>query len=156
MVRINYNVRGQADLNQILRKALNQALTDSVDAIKDILIKEIDKQVYRVYRPRFYKRRKSRGGLSDSAFIQGKLVSDGVLTIRTYAPKNIGYPNSSTEKLLDEIVVSGVGYDYAYNGKYNYEQPRDFYQSTEDILQRGTMKNILVQSLRSAGYEVII
>lgn len=111
-----------AALNKKAQEALE---SDVAPIVKRVLKDSIQAEVYDSYSPKRYHRRKADGGLMDENNIHSD-VRNCTLTVKNHAPLAPGYPNSDFTKTLDEIIVTGSGYDYlGYGGAY--EQPRDFY-----------------------------
>jgi len=138
----------KADVDNCLR-------LEGLEAVKDSMVKSIESEVYSVYTPSIYNRRKSNGGLIDRDNNIIGTVKDGELTVRNVTPLNDDYGSSSfrNEKTLTGIIISGEGYryDFPYSGV-----PRDFIQETrEDLENNDTIHKTIMSGLKKRGHNVV-
>lgn len=108
-----------------LQKRINIAqTTDVAAAVREEMKDQIEQEVYSVYDPKVYERKKDNGGLTDDENIDSYLTDATTLVVesnRFDGDKNVG-----------ETIVTGDGYDYSfpYSGR-----PRDYIEATRDSLE---------------------
>ena len=124
----------QNNIDDVLDKDVSQV----VKAQEQI---EIQEKVYNVYpHPKVYVGRGYKGGLIDDSNMN-HTVQDGELTVTNDTPINEDYSLDDHGMTLNQMIITGKGYDYPtwVHNPYPYEQPRDYVQETEDELEENNM-----------------
>lgn len=144
-----------------LRSDIENVLMDEVlEEVRDTEIKHIEEDVYSVYSPSIYKRRKGDGGLSDPENIVGT-VKNMELTVENITPFNEEYGGRNSGIGLGEMVNDGGNYlhdyDYGFRGiEAPYSKPRPFLDNAiEEIENTNSVENTLANGLRKRKYDVI-
>lgn len=128
-----------------LQKRINVAQTTDVAAtVREEMIDQIEQEVYSVYDPKIYERKKDNGGLTDDDNIDSYMTNATTLVVesnRFDGSKNVG-----------EVVVTGEGYNYGF--PYNGVE-RDYVEATRDSLEAtGSHVDALVRGLKRQGINV--
>jgi hypothetical protein len=141
--------RSFADLKKFLNESIEKAIKGKVvKKVKNIMRKQIIKDVYRVYNPTMYKRRGTQGGLLANENIVSNNRGKKAVEIFNIAERNRDYSDTVyTNKYLTPLIELGhlqakgssiagnQGYNYPY--KYlAYYQPRPFMRNTRNELIR--------------------
>lgn len=142
------------DLLSDLKYDIEDTLQDEVlDEVKKIEIEHVEKDVFSVYSPIIYSRRKT-GGLDAPDNIIGT-VENMELTVENITPFNDDYGSSNHGVGLADLVNDGDnlrGYFYDYPGSFN--QPRPFLDNTEEeIEQTEQIDNALEKGLNKRGWK---
>lgn len=143
-----------------IEKSINQTLQKEVsNQVKETMQDQINETVYSVYNPHVYKRRGIYGGLLDIDNIQSTPIENGI-EVKNIAPLNTEYGIASQDlfgETLDEIIVYGGDYyEFQGTGRGDYLQPRDFYTTTIEELERsGLVITALKDGLREHGIDTI-
>jgi len=118
--------------------------TDVADTLTQHVLESVRQNVYDVYEPKEYVRRKQNGGLLDRENYHATAF-DNVLAL-TNATRDNGYSREQDREIVD-VVESGKGYDWYSPG------PRPF---MEEALQKGITDGSLEESLylglKNRGY----
>lgn len=145
-----------------LRSDIENVLMDEVlDKVREIEIEYIEEDVYSVYQPSIYRRRKKNGGLSDPENIIGTIEGDMQLVVENITPFNEEYGGSNSGIGLAEMVNDGGNYlhdyDYGFRGiEAPYSKPRPFLDNTiEEIENTNSVENTLANGLRKRKYYVV-
>ena len=94
-----------------LRSDIENVLMDEVlDKVREIEIEHIEEDVYSVYQPSIYRRRKKNGGLSDPENIIGTIEGDMQLVVENITPFNEEYGGKNSGEGLSEMVNDGGNY----------------------------------------------
>lgn len=151
-------------MQKILQSTITDALsTDVAEDIKKIEAKQVEKLVYGVYAPVFYKRREGGGGLADVANMVTN-VGNMEIAVKNETPFNNAYdfnspsfvppPNSGNElAILVEGGHGSGGYIYNYPYYDEYLAPRPFTQGTIEELKKGALKKSFIQALKRRGID---
>lgn len=144
-----------------LKRRLNATLQDDVvKAVKETEQKHVQRDVYAAYKPKYYQRRMSSGGLIDE---QNMVVETGDLevSIDNQTSFNNGYdwnpgfrppPNNGNElEVLVEYGDGGGGYIYNYPSDPAFTSPRPFIHNTVDELKNGKLRESVVSGLAKRG-----
>lgn len=125
--------------------------------INDAIVEGVEKKVYPAYEPEKYKRRKSRGGLSDPTNIRGKIIygERGGSRLRVRFKNYTTGKRRGGEKELDGIVVTGQGYSWSKSKIYQMEASgnplvRDFYGYAAEVID-DTIAVELAENLTNRG-----
>ena len=114
------------NLNYLFKYIENQLQdtmkNDVSEMAKDRMSQSVNKSVYSVYSPEYYKRRMEMGGLSDTDNITVTEIENGII-LQNDTPLD----NNSTSYRLDDIIVN--------RGVLGYPQGRDFYSETIEHLK---------------------
>lgn len=136
-----------SDLEKYLKKQIKDALANEVKSeVVETERRHVQKDVYEVYNPKMYKRRKENGGLMDEKNIVGVMLSDDTLEVENKTPANpYGIPQErvTTEgKNLPGLIEFGDDNGY---GRYDfppsdgeddsYMFPRPFISNTVEELK---------------------
>lgn len=134
-----------AKVRPALLKKIDEALTNEVFAeVQDEEAATIYEEVYKVYKPRMYRRRGEYEGLGDpeNIVIKGGSAKGGVLTVVNVTDPNPGgCPDEdmvTTGKDLPQLVEHGQGYrfyQYDFPSGGRYMKPRPFTARTKEHLQ---------------------
>lgn len=145
-----------------LRSDIENVLMDEVlDKVREIEIEHIEEDVYSVYQPSIYRRRKKNGGLSDPENIIGTIEGDMQLVVENITSFNEEYGGKNGGEGLAEMVNDGGNsehdYDYGFRGiEAPYSKPRPFLDNTiEEIENTNSVENTLANGLRKRKYDVI-
>ncbi len=140
------------DSIESLSKYIQNNIDDVLDKEVSQIVKaqeqvEIQSKVYDVYpHPIGYIRREYNGGLIDDLNMK-HTVQNGELVVTNETPINEDYSIGNNGMTLNEMVITGKGYDYpsCVHNPYPYEQPRDYIQATEDELKEN---NVCTETLK--------
>lgn len=116
-------------------------LDDVAEVVKDEMSEAIQTSVYRVYQPKYYRRRYGDGGLGARENLEVEEIPDGI-SVKDVAPLD----NHNPLYDLDDIIVNGLGM-----------QPfdRDFYSETAESLKNtNNHTEALKQGLKKRGFKV--
>ena len=128
------------DLTRYVQDNINEVLEDEVlDAVRTVMLRHVEADVYDKYSPREYVRRREDGGLSDPDNIVSDLASDGVVWIGNSAEFSQNPPSDNYGWELSGLVEFGDGwdgyyYEYQISGR-PYMQPRPFISNTRQELK---------------------
>lgn len=130
-----------SDLQKEIKSRIKDSLENEVfTRVQDVERKMIRKNVYKVYKPRKYSRRKDNGGLTDRNNIVKSMNREGnrlKVSNVTRRSKNM------TQKYLTPLIIYGHkkseqlgigGYEYIVSGA-SYLQERDFIKATRKELE---------------------
>lgn len=148
------------ELEKELYKRINTALdTEVADTVKNVMSDHIRDDVYNKYKPKYYIRRGSDGGLADTENLNATLGGDGELFVQNitlgsktfYSKHAEGYvPSGNANEFITPIIESGVGYD-AWDEAF----PRPYVQNTHDDLEQNHYHTeAMKRSLKKQGLEV--
>lgn len=151
--------------NRKLMSKIDNAMSNEVfKKVQDEEAATIYEEVYKVYTPIMYDRRREYGGLADPYNIEmrGGTAKNGVLVVvNTTEPNPGGCPDVgqvTTGKNLPELVEYGDGYKfYRYDFPKNrrYMKPRPFTQKTiEHLKQNRAHVSALKAGLKRQGIKV--
>ena len=150
----------EKQLLKALCSDIEDVLMDEVlKKVRKIEIKHIEEDVYSVYSPSIYKRRKSDEGLSDPDNIVGT-VKNMELTIDNIVPFNEEYGGNNRGEGLAEMVNDGGNYlhdyDYGFRGiEAPYSKPRPFLDNTVDEIESGDeVEDALAKGLKKRNYDI--
>lgn len=137
-----------------LKNDIEDTLQNEVlEEVKRVEIKHVEEDVFSVYDPIIYSRRKI-GGLDDPDNIIGT-VENMELTVENVTPFNDDYGSSNHGVGLADLVNDGDslrGHFYDYPGSFN--QPRPFLDNTEEeIEQTEQIDNALEKGLNKRGWK---
>lgn len=156
---MNVTFQSLAQLKRYLEVQIEDTLMSDVkDEVANMIEESGLENVYAVYTPRVYRRRRETGGsLLDPKNYVGE-TNNGELTITSTASPDYGYKgiNDYTVKSLAELVEYGHGYNGQYYS-YPFEKmgPRPFIKPTIDKLAEGnTLKDIVKNGLKRHGLTV--
>ncbi|MDR1629235.1 MAG: hypothetical protein LBS36_03350 [Oscillospiraceae bacterium] len=154
-------VKTLEELNKVLRKKITESLkADVFESIKEVEKKHINSDIYDVYEPTWYTRRKSNGGLiDDSNFICDIDESALSLNVINVTPPNesvLGTPyDSSNKTALLSWIESGSVPNIFNNNDYAWMHPRPFVKnSIDDLLINKQHIKILKEGLLKRGLRV--
>lgn len=141
-------------LNDI-KADIEEVLMDEVlDKVKDIELRHIEDDVFSVYSPKIYERRRS-GGIDDQDNIVGE-VNNMQLSVDNMARFDDGYGTYNHGIGLADLINDGEhlnGYFYDYPGEFT--EPRPFVDNTiEEIERTNDVENALEQGLKRRKYDV--
>lgn len=147
-----------SDLEKYIRGAIKNSLKNEVfETVRDVEQQHIDDDVYGVYKPAMYKRRKTDRGLIADDSIKKTMIGDDTLQVTNIAkPNPIGYPQSQVTtkgKNLAMLVEGGDGasgfYDFPSDDEDAYMNPRPFTQNTiEELATTGKHIKALQDGLK--------
>jgi len=151
--------------NKQLMAKMDDAMTKEVfEEVRDEEAATIYSEVYKVYRPRIYRRRGEYGGMADPYNIEivGGAAKNGRMTVVNMTEPNPGGCLSdariTTGKNLPELIEYGDGYkfyqyDFPSNGRYM--MPRPFTAKTiEHLKDSGAHVTALKAGLKRQGVNV--
>jgi hypothetical protein len=160
--------------NQKIRPMVNDALGGEVlDTVADVEHAKIQSEVYDKYKPKHYKRRGDRGGLSDmehNLAINNASLKLGALYVENVTPPNPfnngvgvrpidgvgGYSSTTPDEPIAGLVERGTynpnGYGYDY---WSDAFARPFIEKTRAALRGGKARQALAEGLRRNGLTVI-
>lgn len=141
-------------LNDI-KSDIEDTLADEVlDEVRNIELKHVEEDVFSVYNPKIYERRRV-GGIDDPDNIIGQ-VNNMELEVDNITKFNDGYFSSNHGVGLADLINDGDsfgGYFYDYPGEFN--QPRPFLDNTiDEIEDTDSVENALERGLRKRKYDV--
>ena len=154
-----------SDLEKHLKKQIKDALASEVKSeVVETERRHIKKDVYEVYKPKMYKRRKDNGGLLDEENIVGTMISDDTLQVTNETPANpYGIPQEqvTTDKNLAMLIEYGDGgaggnnfYDFPSEDDSSYMNPRPFTANTiEELSQTKAHVKAFKEGLKRNGIE---
>lgn len=150
------------DINALLadvQKSINKSLQNEVmDAVRDVELSHIERDVLNVYTPSIYKRRAS-GGIDDVKNIVGT-VKDGKLTVDNVTPFNEDYDTSNRGTGLGYMINEGGNsehdYDYGFRGiEAPYSKPRPFIDNTvEELDKTEIIEDALAKGMSKDGIDL--
>lgn len=153
------------ELETYLKTKIKDSLEHEVKSeIVETERRHIQTDVYDVYKPKMYKRRKDNGGLMDKENIIGTMISNDTLEIINNTPPNpYGTPQErvSVNKDLPMLVEGGDGvggnnfYDFPSDEKdATYMFPRPFTANTiEELSQTKAHVKAFKEGLKRNGIE---
>lgn len=129
-----------------LQKDINKVMDvngEVAEEVKKIMREHVITDVYNAYpEPFSYVRRRDAGGLSDIDNIKVVKISDGIELINETK-------DSEGNKWITPIVESGKGYDH-----WRDSFARPFNKNTQEELDRGKSKEIIIKSLKKKGWNI--
>ena len=147
------------DINALLadvQKSINKSLKNEVmDAVREVELKHIERDVLSVYTPSIYERRSS-GGIDDERNIIGT-VKDGRLTVENVTPFNENYGTRNRGTGLGYMINEGGNsehdYDYGFRTiEAPYSQPRPFIDNTiEQLDKTEIIEDALAKGMKNDG-----
>ena len=158
-----------------IREALKRANIKLQPKIDDAMTKEVFEEVadeesatiydevYKVYKPKMYRRRGDNGGLGDpyNIAIRGGSAKNGkmaVVNLTDPNPDGCMSDGVTTGKDLPALIEYGHGYKwnyYDFPGKGKYMKPRPFTKKTiEHLKENGAHIDALRAGLRRQGIKV--
>lgn len=150
------------DINALLadvQKSINKSLKNEVmDAVRDVELSYIERDVLNVYSPSIYRRRMS-GGIDDVRNIVGT-VKDGRLTVENVTPFNEGYGTRNRGTGLGYMINEGGNsehdYDYGFRGiESPYSEPRPFIDNTiKELDKTEIIENALAKGMKKDGIDL--
>ena len=136
------------DLEKQMKKEIQAAITDTLEnevfeAIRDVVLNRVQNDVYDVYSPKVYVRRRTRQGLLDEKNVVYDLEKNGqslvVWNIAKFNPHNNPNSTFSTEKrknnILQKLIIDG--WTKVKPDDPAYKQPRPFMANAKKDLARG-------------------
>lgn len=143
------------DLLNDIKLDIEDTLCDEVlDEIKRIELEHVRDDVFSVYSPTIYSRRKSNG-IDDPDNIVGE-VNDMMLSVDNVTRFNEGYGTYNHGVGLTELINDGSstqGYCYDYPGEFNEARP--FIDNTIDEIERtDDIENALAKGLKKRKYDI--
>lgn len=150
------------DINALLadvQKSINKSLKNEVmDAVKEVELKHVERDVLSVYTPSIYERRGS-GGIDDDKNIIGT-VKNGRLTVENVTPFNDGYGTRNKGNTLGYMINEGgnseYDYDYGFRGaEAVYANPRPFIDNTvEELDKTEIIEDALARGMKKDGIDL--
>lgn len=147
------------DINALLadvQKSINKSLKNEVmDAVREVELSHIERDVLSVYTPSIYERRGS-GGIEDMRNIIGT-VKDGRLTVENVTPFNEDYGTRNRGTGLGYMINEGGNsehdYDYGFRTiEAPYSQPRQFIDNTiEELDKTEIIEDALAKGMKKDG-----
>ena len=139
-----------------LKSDIEDVLLDEVlDEVKAIELKHVEKDVFSVYSPKIYERRRSEG-IDDPDNIVAE-VRNMQLEVDNITMFNNGYGTYNKGIGLVDLINDGnsrKGYFYDYPG--SFEQPRPFIDNTiEEVEKTRSVEDALAKGLIKRRYDVI-
>ena len=135
----------EKQITEDIKKALVNTLQNEVfELVRDVVIEHVHTDVYDVYDPVIYRRRRVNQGLSDEDNVVYEIENDETLVVWNIAKYN-PYRNNmpifssfSTEKRKDNILQTLIidGYQN-YGGDAPYALPRPFIENAGKDLSKG-------------------
>lgn len=150
------------ELETYLKTKIKDSLEHEVKSeIVETERRHIQTDVYDVYKPKMYKRRKDNGGLMDKENIVGTMISNDTLEIVNNTPPNpYGIPQEqvTTDKNLAMLVEGGDGasgyFDFPSEDDNSYMSPRPFTANTiEELSQTKAHVKVFKEGLKRNGIE---
>lgn len=142
-----------------VQKSINKSLANEVmDAVRDVELSHIERDVLSVYSPSIYERRGS-GGIDDERNIIGT-VKDGRLTVDNVTPFNDDYGTRNKGTGLAYMINEGGNsehdYDYGFRGaEAPYSQPRPFIDNTiEELEKTEVIEDALAKGMKKDGIDL--
>lgn len=138
-----------------MEKDIEDTLSNEVlKKTKEVIMKHVEKDVFKQYEPKIYKRREY-GGLDDPDTIIGT-VDNMELNVEDIADFASGYGTFNRGRGLARLVNDGEGksgFYYDYDGIFTQERP--FWDNAEDeITSSDIIENALGNGLKKRGYDV--
>lgn len=142
-----------------VQKSINKSLENEVmDAVREVELSHIQREVLNVYSPSIYKRR-GTGGIDDKRNIVG-IVKDGRLTVDNVTPFNEDYGTRNKGTGLAYMINEGGNsehdYDYGFRGvEAPYSRPREFIENTIEELDRTEIiEDALAKGMKKDGIDL--
>lgn len=150
------------DINALLADAqnsINKALRNEVmDAVREVELRHVERDVLSVYTPSIYERRGS-GGIEDVRNIIGT-VKDGRLTVENVTPFNEDYGTRNQGNTLAYMINEGGNsehdYEYGFRGaEAVYANPRPFIDNTvEELDETEIIEDALAKGMKKDGIDL--
>lgn len=150
------------DINALLadvQKSINKSLKNEVmDAVKEVELKHVERDVLSVYTPSIYERRGS-GGIDDDKNIIGT-VKNGRLTVENVTPFNEDYGTRNKGTGLGYMINEGGNwehdYEYGFRGaEAVYANPRPFIDNTvEELDKTEIIEDALAKGMKKDGIDL--
>ena len=136
------NFNNLNDLFKYIENQLQDTMKNDVSEMaKDRMSQSVNKSVYSVYSPEYYKRRMEMEGLSDTDNITVTEIKNGII-LQNDTPLD----NNSTSYRLDDIIVN--------RGVLGYPQGKDFYSETiAEISNSDDFKQAIKRGLKKREIE---
>lgn len=142
-----------------VQKSINKSLENEVmDAVRDVELSHIERDVLNVYSPSIYKRRGS-GGIDDVRNIVGT-VKDGKLTVENVTPFNEDYGTRNKGTGLAYMINEGGNskhdYDFGFwTVEAPYSRPRPFIDNTiEELDKTEIIEDALAKGMKKDGIDL--
>ena len=141
----------QSDIEDVL-------MDEVLETVRDIEIKHVENEVFSVYTPFIYERRRG-GGLNDRENVVGR-VKNGELYVDNITPFNDDYGTKNHGIGLAEMVNEGGTYKHDYDYGFRtieapFSRPRLFLDNTiEEIEHTNDVENALAKGLIKRNYDV--
>lgn len=142
-----------------VQKSINKSLENEVmDAVRDVELSHIQREVLNVYSPSIYRRRAS-GGIDDVRNIVGT-VKDNKLIVENVTPFNEDYGTRNKGTGLAYMINEGGNsehdYDYGFRGvEAPYSRPRPFIDNTVEELDRTEIiEDALAKGMKKDGIDL--
>ncbi len=129
-----------------------------MDAVKEVELKHVERDVLSVYTPSIYERR-SHGGIDDDKNIIGT-VKNGRLTVENVTPFNDGYGTKNEGTELGYMINEGGNwehdYEYGFRGaEAVYSRPRPFIENTiEELDKTEIIEDALAKGMKKDGIDL--
>lgn len=150
------------DINALLADAqnsINKALRNEVmNAVREVELKHVERDVLSVYTPSIYKRR-SRGGIEDGRNIVGT-VNNGRLTVENVTPFNEDYGSRNRGTGLGYMINEGGNSEHDYDFGFwsveaPYSKPRPFIDNTvEELDKTEIIEDALAKGMSKDGIDL--
>lgn len=139
-----------------LKSDIEDTLMDEVlDEVKDIELSHVEEDVFSVYSPSIYKRRRN-DGIDDPDNIVGE-VHNMQLEVDNITEFNDDYGTYNHGIGLADLINDGEGksrFFYDYQGEF--EKARPFIDNTiDEIEQTDLVENALAKGLKKRNYDVV-
>lgn len=142
-----------------VQKSINKSLKNEVmDAVKEVELKHIERDVLSVYTPSIYERR-SHGGIDDDKNIVGT-VNNGRLTVENVTPFNEDYGTRNRGNTLAYMINEGGNSEHDYEFGFRtieapYSYPRQFIDNTiEELDKTEIIEDALAKGMRKDGIDL--
>ena len=150
------------DINALLadvQKSINKSLKNEVmDAVKEVELKHVERDVLSVYTPSIYERRGS-GGIDDDKNIIGT-VKNGRLTVENVTPFNEDYRSRNRGTGLGYMINEGGNSEHDYEFGFRtieapYSYPRPFIDNTiEELDKTEVIEDALARGMKKDGIDL--
>jgi hypothetical protein len=149
--------RSMDKLEKYIKNAINKSIKDKPpQAVKNLMMKHILRDVYSVYKPKIYQRRYTKNGLYDENNVVFKPRKNNTVEIYNKTKRNLNYSNQYLAPVIEfgHEGAKSKGYrGYSYpNPRYAYFYPRPFIKNTRNSLKQNKQHvYAFIQSLKSFG-----
>jgi hypothetical protein len=151
------NFKSFKALEKFLKTSIGKAIKDEPPkAVRNLMRRNIIKEVYSVYKPEIYERRYNNDGLLSEKNIISKPKKGNIVEIYNIAKRNIRYTNQYLAPVIEFGHKGAI--DKGYRG-YTFPRPmRAYYQerpfirvTREDLFQKKSHVHAMKQSLKKLG-----